>query len=285
VSTAGRLLIRPASDDDLAAIAAIAAATGQDEDFDVTFPAYVRHVMAHGTFLVAERGHAVTGYGGTLQVGGASMLTDLFVHPTAHGSGIGRAILHDLWRDQQRRMTFSSLHSHAIPLYTSFGVDAWWPLLYLDGDVRRLRMPDGWSVGPAEAEAVAALERAWTGTDRIADHRFWAAWPNGSGVIASLGGRPLAAGAVGGAGAEYGMRHLATDNTAADDATARDAVIAVLSWLDPPGGQARVHLPAPHPATRPLLAAGWRIAEFDLHMASEFGLLDARRAVPSPALA
>ena len=31
-------------------------------------------------------------------------------------------------------MTFSSLHAHALPLYTRFGVDAWWPLLYLAGD-------------------------------------------------------------------------------------------------------------------------------------------------------
>jgi hypothetical protein len=31
-----------------------------------------------------------------------------------------------------------------------------------------------------------------------------------------------------------------------------------------------------------LLAAGWRVDEFDLFMASEPGLLDPRRAVPSP---
>lgn len=27
----------------------------------------------------------------------------------------------------------SSPHSNALPLYTSFGLDAWWPLLYLTG--------------------------------------------------------------------------------------------------------------------------------------------------------
>ena len=50
-------------------------------------------------------------------------------------------------------------------------------------------------------------------------------------------------------------------------------------------GQAVVCLPGPHPAVRPLLAAGWRVAEFDLYMATEPGLLDPSRAVPSPALA
>jgi len=46
-----------------------------------------------------------------------------------------------------------------------------------------------------------------------------------------------------------------------------------------------VCLPAPHPATRRLLAAGWRIEEFDLYMASELGLVDALRLAPSPSLA
>ena len=44
-------------------------------------------------------------------------------------------------------------------------------------------------------------------------------------------------------------------------------------------------LPGPHPAVRALLAAGWRVAEFDLYMATAPGLLDPSRAVPSPALA
>jgi GNAT superfamily N-acetyltransferase len=280
--------VRAATAADLGAIAAIAMATGQDEDWDEVFPAYIGHLMAYGTLLVAERGGTVTGFGATLGIGSGaravSMLTDLFVHPDAHGTGTGRAILGTLWTDEPRRMTFSSLHSRALPLYTSFGMDAWWPLLYLRGDVRQLPMPPGWSVSPAEPVAVAALETEWTGIDRAAEHRLWAARPNGSGVLASIDGRTAAAGTVGGAGPEYGISHLAV--AAGQDAhDAGDAVLAVLSWLDPAGGRARVCLPAPHPATRPLLRAGWQVEEFDLHMASEFGLLDPRSLVPSPALA
>jgi hypothetical protein len=255
----------------------------------VAFPAYIRFLIAHGTLLVADRAGAVAGYGGTLRIGtgpaAVSMLTDLFVHPAEHGSGLGRAMLGELWRDQPRRMTFSSLHSHALPLYTSFGVDAWWPLLYMRGDVRALAMPDGWSVEAAEPSQVAALELAWTGIDRSAEHRMWATWPGGAGFVASLAGQPLAAGTVGGAAAEFGICHLAVDVTTASDASARDAVVAVLSWLDPPAGQARVCLPAPHPATRELLGARWRVEEFDMHMTSEPGLINPLRLVPSPALA
>jgi GNAT superfamily N-acetyltransferase len=280
--------VRTATAADLGAIMTIAMATGQDEDWDRVYPAYIRHLMAHGRVLVAERDGGVTGFGATLRIGSAgqaiSMLTDLFVDPAAHGTGTGRAILAALWTGEPRRMTFSSLHAHALPLYTSFGVDAWWPLLYLRGDVRRLRRPPGWSVSPAQAEQVGVLERNWTGIDRTPEHQFWADWPNAVSVIASLDGQPAAAGTVGGAGPEYGISHLAVQAGSGDEA-ARDAIIAVLSSLEPADGQARVCLPAPHPATRPLLSAGWRIEEFDLHMASDLGLIDPRKSALSPALA
>ena len=280
--------IRPAGPGDLGAIMAIARATGQDEDWEGVYPAYIGHLLEHGTLLVAEPDGAVTGFGATLRIGSGAdavaMLTDLFVHPEAHGSGTGRAILTGLWDGEPRKMTFASMHAHALPLYASFGTDAWWPLLYLRGDVRQLRRPAGWSVAQASPDLVSELERDWTGTDRGAEHRMWARWPAGAGIVASLDGEPAAAGTVGGAVPEYGISHLAV-RSGADDEIARDAVLAVLAGLEPPGGQARVSLPAPHPGTRPLLSAGWRVAEFDLYMSSHFGLIDARRMVPSPALA
>jgi GNAT superfamily N-acetyltransferase len=284
-----RFNLRAATEADLSVIAAIALATGQDEDWDQVYPAYLRHLMARGSLLVAERGGAVTGYGATLPIGSGpaaiSMLADLFVQPAAHGTGCGRAILDALWPDQPRRMTFSSLHSHALPLYTGAGLDAWWPLLYLSGDTRLLGRPAGWSVQAARPERVAALELAWTGVDRTTDHQMWAARPKGTGVVCSLDGQPASAGSAGGAPAEYGIAHLAMDPATGSEDSAASAVIAALSWLDPQAGRARVCLPAPHPAVRPLLLAGWRVDEFDLYMATQPDLIDPRRAVPSPAIA
>jgi GNAT superfamily N-acetyltransferase len=280
--------VRAAEAADLSAIVAIAMATGHDEDWDEVYPSYISHLMTHGSLLIAERAGVVTGFGATLRVGTGShaicMLSDLFVDPAAHGTGTGRAILAALWTGEQRRMTFSSLHANALPLYTSFGVDAWWPLLYVRGDVRALTMSPGLSVAPAEPERVGALEREWTGIDRTTDHQFWAGLPSGVSVVASLDGQPAAAGTIGGAEPEFGICHLAADPRADDD-LARDAVLAVLSWLEPADGRARICLPAPHPATRALLRAGWRVEEFDLYMASEPGLIDPRRLSPSPALA
>ncbi len=281
-----RTRVRPASEDDLAAIAAVAIAAGQDEEWGGADPAYVRHLLAHGTVVAGELDGVMAGFGATLQVGSVSVLCDLFVDPRVHGMGLGRAMLSTLWAGQGPRMTFSSLHANALPLYTSFGLDAWWPLLYLAGPVAAVGVPDGWSVQPETARRAAALERQWTGADRTADYLAWAERPSGQAVVALRDGEAAATGVTGGAGAGFGVVHLALPGDAGDRC-ARDAVLAVLASLRPPGlaAAARVTLPAPHPAVRPLLAAGWRCAELDLHMATEPGLLDPRRAVPSPALA
>jgi hypothetical protein len=165
------------------------------------------------------------------------------------------------------------------PPDASFGVDAWWPLLYLHGPVGALSAPTGWRAEPADAGDVARMELAWTGADRAADHRAWARRPGGAGVLARRGPEVMAAGTAGGAGGEYGLTHLAV----APVADAAAAVLTVLASLA--GPTARACLPGPHPAVRALLAAGWRVEEFDLFMATDPGLLDPRRAVPSPALA
>jgi GNAT superfamily N-acetyltransferase len=285
--------VRDATPDDLAGIAEVAAACGQAEEWAGTDPAYVGYLMDHGRVVVAVRGGLVAGYGATRLIGAgetaAAMLCDLFVDPRAHGGGCGRAMLELLWDGHPRRMTFSSLHGLALPLYTRFGLDAWWPLLYLRGDVGALAVPPGWRVTAAVPDEVGAFEARWSGIDRTDDHRAWAARPGGGSVLASRDGRVLAAGTVGGASQQYGLVHLSAAPSAADDSAedgrARDAVLAVLASLTPPGGTARAWLPAPHPAVRPLLRSGWRNEEFDLFMSTDPGLLDPRRAVPSPALA
>ena len=283
------ITVRPAIPGDFPAIAKVAVATGQDEEWAGSDPAYLAYLLEQGTLLVAGRDGAITGFGASRLIGdgpaAVSMLCDLFVHPGTHGRGCGRAILGRLWPDGAvpRRMTFSSQHALALPLYTRFGLDAWWPLLYLAGDVAAVRAPDGWTVTmgravEAEVAEVAAAEQRWTGVDRSADHRAWAARPHGQPVRAFWRGELAAAGTAAGHGAEYGLVHLAT----APDAPAGDAVLAVLASLKAPDGRARVCLPGPHPAVRRLFAAGWRHGDSDVFMASDPGLLDPRRSVPNP---
>jgi GNAT superfamily N-acetyltransferase len=280
------VLVRSAGEEDLAAIAAVATAAGQHDDWSGTNPAYVRHLMEHGRVVVADLGGRVCGFGAVQQIGdgpdAASMLCDLFVDPAAHGRGCGRAMLAELWSGARCKMTFSSLHVHAAPLYTSFGLDAWWPLLYMDGDASRLPVTSDWAVELASADQVARWELDWTSTDRTADHRAWAARPGGQSILVGRDQRVLAAGAVMTSGPDRGIVHLAL-SPAANDGTAASLVLLTLARLQGPAAEtARVCLPAPHPAVRALLAAGWRFSEFDLFMATAPDVLNPRRAVPSP---
>jgi hypothetical protein len=94
--------VRPAGPADLPGIAAVALGCGQDGEWAGADPAYVGHLLAHGTVVVGVRGGSVVGFGATrtLAMGGGtvSMLCDLFVDPAAHGGGCGRALLAAGWR-------------------------------------------------------------------------------------------------------------------------------------------------------------------------------------------
>ena len=289
MSSVRDVTVRTATDDDLAAIATVMTAVGRDYEWGGGNPDYVRHLSGQGEVVVAEVAGTVAGFGATERLGtGAdaiTMLCDLFVDPAAHGRGCGRAMLTRLWGRPGRRMTFSSLHSHAVPLYTSFGLDAWWPLLELHGDVRRLPVISDGTVEPAAPGIVARYELTWTGLDRLADHRAWAQRPGGECVLVSRDAEVIAAGSVITSGRDRGIEHLAISPAADDDSAAAVVLLTLAQLGGAPAEPGHVCLPGPHPAVRALLAAGWRYDEFDLFMASEPGLLDPRRAVPSPAQA
>src|SRR5579862_1898597 len=233
--------VREAVLGDLPQIAAVALATGQDEEWGGADPAYMNHLLAHGSVVVGVTGGSVVGFGATRQLGSGpgavSMLCDLFVTPEVHGSGCGRAMLARLWPGDGHRMTFSSQHRNALPLYASFGLDAWWPLLYLRGRTDAVTAPDGWRAQAAEAAEVAALELAWTGVDRSDDHAAWTRRPRGAALLATREGQVLAAAATGGAGDGYGLTHLALA-PAAGSADAAAAVLTVLAGLEPEDGLA-----------------------------------------------
>jgi GNAT superfamily N-acetyltransferase len=281
--------VRSATEGDFAAIAAVTIATGQHDDWGGTNPDYLGHLLCTGRVVVAELAGKVAAFGAVRQIGSGddaiSMLCDLFVDPTAQGRGCGRAMLTDLWARARHKMTFSSLHPNAVPLYTSFGLDAWWPLLYLHGETARLPLINEWAVERATAGPVARHELSWTGADRLADHEAFAARPGGESVLVSRDDEVVAAGTVVNTGPDRGIVHFVV-SPAADDRAAAAAVLLTLAQLEGPESEvAHVCLPAPHPAVRALLAAGWRFDEFDLFMATGPGLIDPRRTVPSPALA
>lgn len=157
-------------------------------------------------------------------------------------------------------------------------------LLYLHGPTAALPVSSEWAVEPVTPGVAARYEARWTGVDRLADLQAWAARPGAQTMLVGRAGEVSAAGAVISAGPDRGITHLVV-SPATDDGAAAGVVLQTLAQLQGPEAGASVCLPAPHPAVRALLAAGWRFDEFDLFMASEPGLMYPKRAIPSPAQA
>jgi len=276
-------VVRDATPADVAEVVRIAGQVGQDHEWAGGDEHYLQHLLAAGRLVVAEKGTCLVGYGATRTLdsptGPISMLADLFVSPDVRGAGLGRAMLERLWAEDTDRMTFSSTHPSALPLYAGFGLSAWWPLLYLSGDPSAVPQFSGLTVAKSSADESASLERCWVGLDRSADYTAWSARPGGGAFVVRRDGRPLATGVVAGEPATLEHLRMAPD---LDDAEAVAVVAAAVGQL--PDGPVAAYLPAPHPAVRVLLAAGWRVDEFDVFMATRPDLLHPSRDVPSPAL-
>lgn len=249
--------VRVATHADAGGIGRVSAATGQPATDSGADASYVEHLLSHGTVLVAETDGWVSGWGAIVTTPVGVLLTDLFVDPAWQGMGIGRRILAGLWPDVAvlGRFTFSSRHTHALPVYVRAGLLPRWPLLYLTGEPDRT-VP-GFAVSRTNPVGAAAADGQLTGgADRRADYRYWLR-DGGYGVIVADGPRLVAAGAV----TDTTLHHL----TVGDQRDAEPALRSVLGSLP---GPLIVCLPGPHPALIGLLRHGYRIEDWDLAMAT-----------------
>jgi GNAT superfamily N-acetyltransferase len=241
-------MIRRATPADLPAIRTVARASGFDGT-DGDDPAYVAHLLDVGTIALAltESGEPA-GFASALDVGGVTMLADLFVDLARQSRGTGRALLDAVFAGSARRMTFSSHDPRAIALYARAGLSARWPLLYLRGSVGQSEPAS--LCTPADA---AAVEAAWTGIDRTGAYRLWCGGPDGRALRVA-----------GGVGAFDGgaLCHAAIEPGADPERVVR----ALLGTI---AGDVRLCLPGVHPAVSGLLRDGFVVEDFDLFMTTE----------------
>jgi GNAT superfamily N-acetyltransferase len=241
---------------------------------------YLAHVRRTGHVVVAQVEGRVVGYAATRMIGPAEMVSDLFVHPRFHGRGVGATLLEAAWtRSAGPRMTFSSQHPNALPLYLRAGMAPRWPLLWLRGDAGAVESPAGWIVHQVDVVAAAGREQEWLGVDRSADYEYWTATDDDHAVaVHDPFGDEVAVAAVATLAPYSRVHHL----SARDADSSASALLATIATLTGPCFAA---LPGPHPAVGSLLEAGWRISDADFWMSSEPGLIDAARQVLSPGLA
>jgi GNAT superfamily N-acetyltransferase len=258
--------LRPAVEGDLAAIAKIGLAQGDEAAGD---PRYIAHLGTVGRFLVAEEDGTVAGFAASRRIGGVTMLCDLFVDPDRHGGGVGTRLLDAVLDGAGERFTFASRDPKAMSLYVRNGMTPRWPLFYLSGPPLRCTLRSE-RVTAAEA---AAADRVLSGVDRAADYAYWATLPGGTGLVVRDANVIVAAGAAD----VDRLRHLVT----AEDADPTATLVAALSGFD--AATVGLCLPGPHPALPLLLGARWRIEDSDQHLSTREGLLSPH-LVPSASL-
>ncbi len=276
--------IRPAGPDDVGEIRTLLASHGNDGPIvfgDVVGP-YLRHLIAHGRSLVSVDDGGVVAFAAAVDTGRGWHLADLFVRPERLGQGIGRPLLEAVFDGAEQRTTFASEDPRALPVYVRAGLIPLWPSLYVEGTVGMLPSPQaGLRTESADAGRLAAAERAWTGQDRSLDHVFWASQLNADPFVVLDGDELVAVG--------YGRARQASPVRVLDRLVVHpdaDPVATTLAAIRRAGRDGPVFtcIQGPSPVLRPLLEAGFRIADRDTCMASEAGLIDPARLVPNPGM-
>ena len=276
--------IRVATVDDLPAIRAILAAHGNDGPVvvaDIVGP-YVTHLIARGGSRVATIDGEIVGFGAGVDTGRSVHLADLFVHAERLGRGIGRPLLAAVFEGTIARTTFASEDERALPIYVRAGMQPLWASLYVQGHPADL--PDtgtGLSVEPSTGPELCALELAWTGIDRAADHAYWSSMADADAFVVRQDGAIAALG--------YARARQAAPIRALDRLVIHadaDPVATTITALRRAArdGPVLICLAGPHPVLRPLLEAGLRIVDRDQFLASDPGLVDPVRLIPNPGM-
>jgi len=179
--------IRPAVVAELGELGELAARAGSPDAAEGQLDV----VLATGRLLVATASGVPVGVAGSLPIGDATFVSDLFVEPDRQGEGIGGLLLGALLIGGGAFVTFSSRHPAAARLYARHGMDARGEVSYLSRDGQTRYVVDGsplgrhlldaaWSVVDSDI-VMATPDWQWpTGLDEVSPGRFWPNAPDTS---------------------------------------------------------------------------------------------------------
>ncbi|MFM7687129.1 MAG: GNAT family N-acetyltransferase [Actinomycetota bacterium] len=283
--------VRRADEGDLADIAQARLSNGPAHDDSGANPDYCRYLIRCGHLVVAEQGGRVVGFGGAIDIAGARLLSDLYVHADWHGKGVGGALLGAVLDGAFERLTFASNDPATIPLYTRAGMLCHWPLLTLGGAAAGLSEPHlaephlaesllpGSHLLVREVDALdaASVEQGITGIDRVSDHVYWRSRAGSHAVSLELDGRVTAVGALLVSDGGCRIEHLA-----AIEGFELAAVAALTRWSGAKGVQ--LYVPGNHELAAHLLQRGFRVTDTGLHMSTTTQAVHPRLCVLHPGL-
>jgi N-acetylglutamate synthase-like GNAT family acetyltransferase len=246
------------------------------------------HELNTGRLVVAEVDGAVVGFGGTVVRSGVLYLVDLFVRPAHQSQGIGRQLLDTLCVDHIGPLfTFASADPRAQQLYEQHGMHAVEQYHYLDAVTETLApWATDVSVVAASRADILALDAAASGRARAIDidyaatigSMWYLARRNDSCVGAFAIAAPTWWNPWHPRGARLGPV-MAADH--ADVAPILAAALVACRSLVPRPDVVSTFAPSSLPALPSLLSAGFEVIDTDLFMASDPGLIDRRRYLPT----
>ena len=268
--------VRRADEGDLADIAQARLSNGPAHDDSGANPDYCRYLIRCGHLVVAEQGGRVVGFGGAIDVAGARLLSDLYVHADWHGKGVGGALLGAVLDGAFERLTFASNDPATIPMYTRAGMLCRWPLLTLGGAAAGLS-ESHLLVREVDALDAASVEHGITGINRVADHVYWHSRAGSHAVALELDGSVTAVGALLVSDGGCRIEHLA-----AHEGFELAAVAALTRWSGAKGVQ--LYVPGSHELAAHLLQRGFRVTDTGLHMSTTTQAVHPRLCVLHPGL-
>jgi GNAT superfamily N-acetyltransferase len=130
-------------------------------------------------FWVAEQGGRMVGYARSINRDGVRELTELFLHPELHASGVGRELLRHVFPAEgaQRRTILATLDPRAQALYLQSGVSPWHPVYTFARAPQQVRWEsdavfEDLAPGGASLNEIAQVDLHTLGYRRDVDHAW-----------------------------------------------------------------------------------------------------------------
>ena len=283
------MIVRTAIEADIASCNDVWASTQSGLGADpVPYQPLSMHELNTGRLVVAEVDGAVVGFGATVVRSGVLYLVDLFVRPAHQSQGIGRQLLDTLCADHIGPLfTFASADPRAQQLYEKYGMHAVEQFHYLDAVTETLApWATDVSVVPASRADILALDAVATGRDRAIDIEYATAigstWYLAHRKDTCVGVFAIAAPTPWNPWHPRGARLgpvMAGD--AADIEPILAAALAACRSIVPRPDVVSTFAASSLPALPALLSAGFEVIDNDLFMASDPGLIDRHRYLPT----
>ena len=137
------------------------------------------HILRTGIFRVAESDGRLLAICHAIVRDELWFLSGFWARPELQGSGLGGALLREVWREGERAgarkfFVWSSIEETAMASYLKVGMLPGYQIFTFNGKPKALPdAPEGYEVAPLTLETACAIDREVRETSREVDHEFW----------------------------------------------------------------------------------------------------------------